>query len=140
MNLCVLDTDHVSLFQRGDPYVAANALTIPPDLLAVTIITVEEQLRGRLNQIRKAGPGARLVQAYVRLHEALTYFGHIRVLDYDTEADARYQDMLRLRTRIGTQDLRIAAIVLSMDGATLVTRNQRDFGQIPDLLITDWSH
>jgi tRNA(fMet)-specific endonuclease VapC len=56
--------------------------------------------------------------------------------------DAQAQSILRrLRTqgiRIGTQDLRIAAIVLSQD-ATLVTRNVRDFATIPTLDMKDWS-
>jgi len=43
-----------------------------------------------------------------------------------------------MRLRIGTMDLRIAAITLAY-GATLVTRNVQDFQRIPGLVIEDWT-
>ena len=42
------------------------------------------------------------------------------------------------KIRVGTQDLRIAAIALSLS-STVVTRNFRDFEKVPDLKIVDWS-
>jgi predicted nucleic acid-binding protein len=41
-------------------------------------------------------------------------------------------------TLTGTNDLRIAAIVVNNAG-TLITRNTKDFGKIPRLAIEDWS-
>jgi hypothetical protein len=52
---------------------------------------------------------------------------------------AEHYGMLRKqKIRIGTQDLRIASIVLAVNG-TLVTRNQRDFAQVPELTLEDWT-
>jgi tRNA(fMet)-specific endonuclease VapC len=48
------------------------------------------------------------------------------------------QELVRQKIRIGTQDLRIAAITLSVNGI-LVTRNQRDFTKVPNLVFEDWS-
>jgi len=51
----------------------------------------------------------------------------------------RYYETLRQqKIRIGTQDLRIAAIVLAVKGI-LVTRNWKDFAKVPDLTLEDWS-
>lgn len=138
MNLYILDTDHTSLFQRGHACVASKILNTSPDQLAISIITAEEQLRGRLSQIRKADSSATLTQAYARLRELLEYLSQIHIIGYSTDADAQYQTFRRQGLRIGTQDLRIASIVVPLD-AILVTRNQRDFERVPGLSTEDWS-
>jgi hypothetical protein len=53
-------------------------------------------------------------------------------------ATTYFQQFRAQKIRVGTQDLKIAAIVLSHQ-ATLVTRNQKDFTRLPNLKITDWS-
>jgi tRNA(fMet)-specific endonuclease VapC len=138
MSKYVLDTDHVSFFQRGHPQVVAHVLTRPADRLAVTIVTVEEQLRGRLSQIRQASSGPSRLQGYARLHDAVDFFSQIRILDFDAIAETHYEALRQQRVRIGSQDLRIAAIVLAV-GGILVTHNTGDFRQVPDLPIEDWS-
>ncbi len=40
--------------------------------------------------------------------------------------------------RIGTQDLRIASIAI-VHSSIVITRNRKDFEQVPDLTIEDWS-
>ena len=138
MSEYVLDTDHVSLFQRKHPQVTARVLAHPAAYLAVTIITVEEQLRGHLSQIRRASVGLARVEGYTRLHEALNFFMTIRILDFDEMANIRYEALRQQRIRIGIRDLSIAATVLAV-GGILITRNARDFGLIPGLPIEDWS-
>jgi tRNA(fMet)-specific endonuclease VapC len=55
MSLYVLDTDILSLLQRGDPVLEAAVKAHDPDDLAVTIISVEEQLSGWYSKLRQGG-------------------------------------------------------------------------------------
>ncbi len=49
-------TNHASLSQRGHPLVSARIQAAGPAQLAISVITVEEQLRGWLAAIRNATP------------------------------------------------------------------------------------
>lgn len=137
MSLYVLDTDHASLFQRRHVSVVRRVLAIPDSDLATTVVSAEEQLRGWLSVIHRAS-GDRLITAYARLHDTLSYFNTIQLLDFDSVALARYEELRRQQLRIGTKDLRIAAITLS-SGGVLVTRNVRDFSRVRELALEDWS-
>lgn len=138
MTLYVLDTDHISLYQKLHPQVTVRIKATEGQDLAVTIISAEEQLRGWFDAIRQANSGERLQWAYLGLRQGIKYFNTIRVLDFSQGALNRYLALREAKIRIGTQDLRIAAIVLSLNG-TLITRNRRDFVQVPGLKIEDWT-
>jgi tRNA(fMet)-specific endonuclease VapC len=136
--LFVLDTDHLTLLQRGHAQVSECLNATPEELVAVTIVSYEEQLRGRLAVISQAWTPGRLAVAYLRLREMHTFFCAIRLLDFDLSAAAIYAELRQEYRRLGKLDLRIAATVLAHEGL-LVTRNQRDFGQIAGLSLQDWS-
>jgi tRNA(fMet)-specific endonuclease VapC len=138
MTLWILDTDHVSLFQTGHPLVTQRVQSIEPNALAATIITVEEQMYGRLNRIRRAKSTDDLRLAYFNLNRTLEYFQTINVIDLDRAAADCYQEIVSQKLRVGTQDLKIAAITLSRQ-AIVVTRNYLDFSKVPGLQIEDWS-
>jgi tRNA(fMet)-specific endonuclease VapC len=134
----ILDTDHISLFQRYDAAVSARVLSTPAVELATTVITVEEQLRGRLAQVRRARSDAEVVRTYRSLLATIVYFQTITVIAFDESAQAMFNRLRAQNPRVGTQDLRIAAIALSQE-ATLVTRNRQDFAGVLSLQIEDWS-
>jgi tRNA(fMet)-specific endonuclease VapC len=138
MTLYVLDTDHASLFQREHPQVIAKVGGKPPEQLAVTIITVEEQLRGWLAQIKRASSAQARIKAFAGLRKSVRYFNTIQILDYDIAAETQFSNLRHQKIRAGSQDLRIAAIALAT-GSILVTRNRSDFEKVPGLIIEDWS-
>jgi tRNA(fMet)-specific endonuclease VapC len=110
---------------------------MPDRDLAITVVSAEEQVRGWLSVIHRAS-GDRLVTAYALFHKTLDYYRTIRLLDFSPAALDRYAELRQAKTRIGTKDLRIAAIALAASG-TLVTRNMADFSQIPALPLEDWT-
>jgi tRNA(fMet)-specific endonuclease VapC len=72
------------------------------------------------------------------LLQAVEFCGRVRILPLDQQALARFHSLRPSKRRVGTNDLRIAAISL-IHGAILVTRNVRDFKGIAGLQIEDWS-
>ena len=60
------------------------------------------------------------------------------VLATDDRAAAEFQRLHAMRLRVGTLDLRIAAIVLAR-GARLLTRNRTDFRRVHGLNAEDWT-
>jgi tRNA(fMet)-specific endonuclease VapC len=138
MTLWVLDTDHVSLLQRGHPLVVSKIAAVNPDEIAVTVITIVEQMYGRLDVIKRAKSKQESVTAYALLRETFNRLCQANILDFNEAAFDIYNELLKQKIRIGTQDLRIAAIVLSLNG-TVVTRNLKDFEKVPNLKIVDWS-
>lgn len=138
MSLWILDTDHFSLLQRGHPGIRKRISQVKVQEIAITIISAEEQIRGRLNIIRRASSNNDLVLAYRRLKELLDDLQTLNVLDFTPEASLIYDSLIRQKIRVGTRDLRIASIALAVKG-TVITRNLRDFEQVPNLKLEDWT-
>ena len=142
MTLFVLDTDHLSLLNRNNIVVVDRVLTVrssDSDSLCTTVVNFEEQVAGRLAQIRRvATDPERLVSAYARLSKTFELFARVSILKYGSDADGTFRELRKAGVRIGTQDLRIASIVL-VNGGVLVTRNRRDFEKVPELSMQDWS-
>lgn len=141
MSLWILDTDHLSLFHRGNPELVDRLLSHQQGKIVITIITAEEQLRGRLSIINKAsdrGSKLSLPFAYQNLRLTIEKLQEFEQIDFSLEAESIYRQLRSQKIRIGTQDLRIASIVLA-NQAILLTRNYQDFSQVPDLNIQDWT-
>ena len=136
-NLRILDTDHLSLLQRGNTLIRQRLSMFNPQDIAITIVTASEQIRERMNIISRADSSSELVLAYARLEDTLEDINSLNVLEFSEAAGNIYSE-LKTKIRVGTQDLRIAAITLSVNGI-LVTRNWKDFEKVPNLRLEDWS-
>jgi tRNA(fMet)-specific endonuclease VapC len=70
----LLDTDHVSLHERGHLPLRARLASFPPEEVAVSVVTVEEMLRGRLAILARRSEGEARVHAYTKLLETVRFF------------------------------------------------------------------
>jgi tRNA(fMet)-specific endonuclease VapC len=137
MTLYIFDTDHLSLYGRNHP-VLIDRLLLQSIVLTTTAINVEEQVRGRLAQISEAKEGDAVANAYRWLSETVKLLSEFEVLQFTVEAQSIYRELKSQRIRVGTQDLRIASIVLANKGI-LLSRNARDFDRVPNLIVENWT-
>ena len=108
--------------------------------VATTIITRIEALRGRFDSVVKAADGALLLRAVQLLVQTENALQPLPILTIDSNAAAIF-DRLRQDKKlkkVGHADLLIACIVLA-NSATLVTRNLKDFRQVPGLTCVNWA-
>jgi len=72
------------------------------------------------------------------MSELLLNYCAIPILEFDEAAAQEFQRIKKLYPRLGSMDLKIAAIAL-VNQAVVLTRNNSDFGQIAGLIIEDWT-
>ena len=137
----IFDTDHLSLIQRNGQEgkrILAKLAEIEDPEVAVTVITYEEQIRGRLAFLAKAKTLDEQIFAYQGLQQLAINYQAIAIIPFSRTSALEHQRLRKAYPRLGNMDLKIAAIALT-NNATLVTRNKSDFGQIVELSIDDWS-
>jgi tRNA(fMet)-specific endonuclease VapC len=140
--MIVLDMDHLSCLEWGSPESARlreRLAEVPGDSVFVSIISYEEQMRGWLAHLAGNCSVDRQVRIYAQLRRHLQTYCSIPILDFTSDAAERFEDLRRQRLRVGTMDLRIAAICLTRQ-ALLLTRNMKDFERVPGLQIADWTN
>ncbi len=139
MNAVILDTDHLSLVLRQAECPLLDRLDqVPPDDVATTIVSFQEQVQGWLAYLQGARGDRQILRAYAELDALLRWFAKMNVLAFDQEAQNRFQSLRKQCRRVGTLDLRIACIALATD-STLLSRNLRDYRQVPGLRVEDWT-
>ena len=139
--MILLDTDHVNVLKYPEHprfvSLTTQLNTSADQDIATTVITLEEQMRGWLAWMNRVQDVHRQVLAYQELLRLCDFFARWHVVPFDAAAASTWQGLRAQRIRIGTMDLKIAAIVLVHD-ALLLSANLRDFRQVPNLRVADW--
>ena len=139
--MILLDSDHLSVLQHHDSpqtnRLRALLRAVRLDELGTTAVSLEEQTRGWLARIAQHSDVRRQVPYYQRLVGLSEFYAGWNVLPFDELAAEEFLRLRRDGVRIGTMDLKIAAITLTL-GATLLSANLKDFQQVPGLHVEDW--
>lgn len=138
MALYILDTDILTLLRVNHPEVSLRVAATAINDVVTTVITADEMLTGWYGMVRRAAQPAAIESAYARLADIITFLTGLRILNFTVAAIARFEQLRKLKLNVAKNDLRIAAIALEA-GAIVVTRNARDFGRVPSVVIEDWS-
>ncbi len=137
----VLDTSVIGFAEQRFPTTMRRlneALAVEENDVVTTIVTVEERLNGWLPVCRRAKDGRQRAEAYASLQKAIELLLSRKWLPFDDKAANIFDQLRAQKIRIGTNDLAIAAITLSVNGI-LITRNTIDFERVPNLTIEDWT-
>jgi tRNA(fMet)-specific endonuclease VapC len=135
----LLDTDRLEHFQREHANVVRRVSIVGAENIAITIITRIEVLRARFEYLLKAANSDQLAKAQYWLAESDRLLAEWEIVPFN---DVACREFEHLRTtkglrKIGRADLLIACIALA-SGATLASRNIRDFKVIPGLRVENW--
>lgn len=137
----VLDTNILTHIQYGSGAEfdrVSERLAETTDPVYASVVSLEEQLRGRLSVCHRARTPEGYVEAARFLRQTFEFYRGMAMLDFDDRAAAEFKRLKAAKVRIGTPDLRIAAVVLA-NHATLITRNLSDFRKVPGLRAEDWT-
>ena len=140
--MILLDTDHASILQFTENerarFLKTKLLALPSDTeLGVTIITIEEQLRGWLASIARERHVRRHIAPYRELATLFEFYSDYHIALFDDAAVEAFEQLKANKLRIGTMDLKIASIALTQN-ALLLSANLRDFAQVPGLRVENW--
>lgn len=139
--MTILDTDTVTLYALGHEKVGAKINGLGgPEQFAVTVITRMEILRGRFDSLLKAADEGQLRLAMQRFLEAQEMLNSFLTLPVNDEATQKFSELQKHKKakKMRRADMLIACIVLAHD-ALLVTRNVKDYKDVPGLRIENWA-
>ena len=138
--MILLDTDHLSVLtkrQAAGHAILIERLENADEPLAIPIICVEEQCQGWLAKIHRIRDIHQQISPYDRLTEFFHFLAEWDIVSLDAPAANAFNQLRKQKIRIGSQDLKIAAIALTRD-ALLLSANLRDFRQVPGLRVESW--
>ncbi len=139
--MIALDANILTHYLHGDPIVVGKVRATPRDQIVLPVVVVEEVTRGRLNMVRQAQSGQgrfTLTQAYEFFAYTFLACQYFNIINFSEAADKQVESWKKMKIKVGTRDLRIAAICV-VENLRLASRNHSDFSLIPNLNLETWN-
>jgi len=95
-------------------------------------------MRGWLDLISRAKTRKAGLDAYYLFGQTIADYTRVAVWQYDNSSAETFESLQKMRTGVGTKDLKISAIALTYN-ATVLTCNHKHFSKVPELRIADWT-
>ncbi len=127
----LLETNTLIYYFKGQGQVATRLLATPPGELSVSTVSLFELETG-LRKSTDAAKRRQQLAAFIAACEVWDFDQPAAVASAEIRADLESQGL-----PIGPLDNLIAGIARAR-GATLVTRNRREFARVQGLMIVDW--
>jgi tRNA(fMet)-specific endonuclease VapC len=139
--MILLDTDHLTVlrFRAGERCIrlVARMEAAAPEVFGTTIVNVAEQMKGWLAVINKERKAVRQVTGYRELARLFDFYAAYHIVPFDAAAASRFDEFREAKIRVGTADLKIAAVA-TVNDSLLLTANRQDFEQVPGLRFANW--
>jgi tRNA(fMet)-specific endonuclease VapC len=140
--MILIDTDHTTFLkypesEQGRRFIERLKAVPEPEVVGVAIVTIEERMRGWLAAIAKERTAMRQVVGYRELSRLFEFYQEFEIAPFDEAAAQQFDHLRDQRLRLGTMDLKIAAIALTQN-AVLLSANRRDFERVPGLRVENW--
>lgn len=136
----LLDTNVASELLKSHPRIVARLETLDDgDIAEIPIVAWLEIVRGRTASLFAAADEKELLIAQSRLDHDLEAMSNIPVVGVNVEAARHFGSMLSHKKcrKMRRADMLIACIALA-NMAVLVTRNVKDFANVPGLTLQNW--
>ncbi len=121
--MILIDTDHATFLkypesERGRRFIDRLSAVPSAEVVGVSIITVEERMRGWLAVIAKERTAIRQVAGYMELGKLFEFYQEFEIVPFDEAAAQQFDHLRAQRLRLGTMDLKIAATALVNNALT----------------------
>jgi tRNA(fMet)-specific endonuclease VapC len=106
----VLDTDHLSIWQRGSgadyAVLLANLARHPGEDVGLSVVSIQEQVLGWNAYVSRSRTPADLLHGYDQMYRVMNDFRTFPLVPFDAAALAAYDSFKPYKLRVGTMDLR----------------------------------